>query len=451
MKVYFLRRLLLIPLTMFGVTFLVFSITRVMPGSPIERQMQEASQATLDGGSSAGGGGAGGLSEEQLEELEREYLYDKSIPVAYMMWGGLLPRERRHSQAEFRKGGEDRVGEALVTDYETEVLVTVSGTGRQAKVVREGEKVISAHYTDDESDLLADGWRVRIELPAERQEAWLRRHENKTLEDAPSNYDARAVVFKARFSGVLQGDLGRSSEFGDPVLDLIWERLPIAAYFGILTAIISYGICLPLGIVKAIKHRTLLDNLSSVLIFVGYAIPGFALGAILVIYLGARWHVFPIMGLTSSDSSTMTSWEQVKDLAAHTVLPLSCYIVGSFAWLTMMMKNNLMDNLAADYVRTAVAKGVGFNRAVYRHAFRNSFIPIAASLGSIITIFVGGSILIETIFDIEGFGLLQFRALLGSDVNVIMGTLVISSFLMLLGNVLSDFIVAFVDPRVKFS
>ena len=450
MKVYFLRRLLLIPLTMFGVTFLVFSITRVMPGSPIERQMQEASQATLDGGSSAGGGG-GALSEEQLEELEREYLYDKRIPIAYMMWAGLLPRERRHAQAEFRKGGEDRVGEALVKDYKTEVLVTVSGTGRQAKVVRKGTEVISARFTDDGSELLADGWKVRIELPSVRQEAWLRRHTNKTLEDAPSNYDARAVVYKARFSGLLQGDLGRSSEYGDPVIELIWQRFPIAAYFGLLTAIISYGICLPLGIVKAIKHRTLLDNLSSVLIFVGYAIPGFALGAILVIYLGARWHVFPIMGLTSSDAATMTSWEQIKDLAAHTVLPLSCYIVGSFAWLTMMMKNNLMDNLAADYVRTAVAKGVGFNKAVYRHAFRNSFIPIAASLGSIITIFVSGSILIETIFDIEGFGLLQYRALVGSDVNVIMGTLVISSFLMLLGNVLSDFIVAFVDPRVKFS
>ena len=448
MKAYFLRRLLLVPITMLGVTFLVFAITRIMPGGPIERQMQEAAKASIDG--SSGGGGGAGLSEEQLEELEREYGYDKIIPVAYLQWTGLIPRERRHSQAEFEEGGEERIGEALIGNHDTEVLVNLSGTGRQAKVVREGREVASATYVDSGQEIAGDGWKVRIELPEDRQEAWLRRHKGKTLEDAPDNYDARAVVFKTRFSGVLQGDFGRSTEFGDPVIALIKDRLPIAAYFGILTALISYGVCLPLGVVKAIKHRTAIDNLSSILIFVGYAIPGFALGAVLVIFTGVRMHLFPFMGLTSPDFETLDTWGKIKDLAHHTVLPLMCYVVGSFAWLTMLMKNNLMDNLAADYVRTAVAKGVSFRRAVFRHAFRNSFIPIATSLGNLITIFVGGSILIETVFDIQGFGLLQYQAILGTDQNVIMGTLVFASFLMVMGNILSDVIVAFVDPRVKF-
>ena len=124
--------------------------------------------------------------------------------------------------------------------------------------------------------------------------------------------------------------------------------------------------------------------------------------------------------------------------------------MGAFAWMTMMMKNNLMDNLAADYVRTAVAKGVGFNRAVFNHAFRNSFIPIASSLGQLITLIVTGSLLIETVFDIQGFGLLQFRAITAPDQMLIMGTLTVASFLMVMGNILSDVIVAFVDPRVKF-
>jgi len=132
------------------------------------------------------------------------------------------------------------------------------------------------------------------------------------------------------------------------------------------------------------------------------------------------------------------------------VLPLICYVIGGFAWLTMMMKNNLMDNLAADYVRTAVAKGVSFRRAVFRHAFRNSFIPIASTLGHLITIFMGGSLLIESVFDIQGFGLLQYQALLGRDQTLIMGTLTITAFLMILGNILSDVIVAFVDPRIKY-
>ena len=186
------------------------------------------------------------------------------------------------------------------------------------------------------------------------------------------------------------------------------------------------------------------------LIFIGYSIPGFALGAILLVHLGARMNLFPLFGLTSPDFDELDTWAKIKDLAHHTVLPLICYIVGSFAMLTMMTKNNLMDNLAADYVRTAVAKGAGFRKAVFGHAFRNSMIPIATSLGDLVTIFVGGSMLIETVFDIQGFGLLQYQSVIDRDVPVIMGTLTIAAFLMLIANVISDFIVAMVDPRIKF-
>ena len=247
------------------------------------------------------------------------------------------------------------------------------------------------------------------------------------------------------------GDLGRSTDFEDPVWNLIKGRIPVALYFGILTALITYGVCLPLGILKAIRHRTMIDNLTSVLIFVGYAIPGFALGALMLVYLGAREEVVSPFGLTDPNFDDMGTWDQFVDLLHHTALPLLCYVVGGFAWLTMMMKNNLMDNLAADYVRTAVAKGVSFKSAVFKHAFRNSFIPIASTLGQLITILVSGSILIESVFDIQGFGLLQYQALLGRDQTVIMGTLTIAAFLLVLGNILSDLIVAMVDPRVKFN
>ena len=176
----------------------------------------------------------------------------------------------------------------------------------------------------------------------------------------------------------------------------------------------------------------------------------FALGAILLVHLGARMNLFPLFGLTSPDFDQMNDWGKFKDLAHHTVLPLICYMIGSFAMLTMMTKNNLMDNLAADYVRTAVAKGAGFRRAVFGHAFRNSMIPIATSIGDLVTVFIGGSMLIETVFDIQGFGLLQYQAVLARDVPVIMGTLTVAAFLMMLGQVISDFIVAIVDPRIKF-
>jgi microcin C transport system permease protein len=231
---------------------------------------------------------------------------------------------------------------------------------------------------------------------------------------------------------------------------MILTRMPVAVYFGLLTAIITYAVCLPLGVLKALKHRTFIDTSSSVLIFLGYSIPGFALGAILLVHLGARMNLFPLFGLTSPGFEDLDNFGKIKDLAHHTVLPLICYIIGSFAMLTMLTKNNLMDNLAADYVRTAVAKGVSFPKAVFGHAFRNSMIPVATSLGSLVEIFIGGSMLIETVFDIQGFGLLQYQSVIARDVPVIMGTLTIAAFLMLLGHVISDFIVAMVDPRIKF-
>lgn len=464
MKVYFLRRLLLVPLTVLGVTFLVFAITRVMPGSPLERELQAAAAGTSEGGGGGGSGGqSGALSEEQIESFEREYLYDKSVVVAYMTWLGIYPRERLYSYAEFKlteQGGqlsEETIGGGVVEDPEIQVEVSLAGIGSPVLVQRQDGKIEWAKYVDKDKDkprnewkdIRVDGWEYRYETAKERFEVHKKREGGETRRTV-SNYLPRVVIYKTRKSGILQGDMGKSSVFGEPVLDLIKSRMPVALYFGILTTILTYGVCLPLGIVKAIKHRTPIDNLSSVAIFLGYAVPGFALGALLLVYFGAYKPIFPMVGLVSEDYESMSFIDQLKDRAWHTVLPLISYVIGSFAWMTMMMKNNLMDNLAADYVRTAVAKGVSFNRAVFRHAFRNSFIPIATSLGQLITIIVSGSLLIETVFDIQGFGLLQFRAITGPDQMLIMGTLTVASFLMIMGNILSDLIVAFIDPRVKF-
>ena len=447
MKAYFIRRLMLVPITLLGVTMIVFALTRIMPGSPMERAMQQASQASDQSAKSSNDESSqGGLNDDQLEELEEEYGYDKSIRVAYLQWLGILPRERLISKGEIKKGGEDVIGGDLIKDPESETLVVLKGSGRQVLVSKKDPD--AAIFLDTGKRVVDSGWKVRIDTPKDRAERWARRNQESADKAPEKSY--RAVVYKTKFSGLLQGDLGRSATYQDKVSDMILRRVPIAVYFGILSTIIIYTICIPLGILKAIKHRTFMDNATSVLVFVGYSIPGFALGAILLVYLGARMGWFPLFGLMSPDAEDLSFWGKVKDLAHHTVLPLSCYIVGGFAYTTMMMKNNLMDNLAADYVRTAVAKGVSFRSAVFKHAFRNSFIPIATSLGGLITIFVGGSMLVETVFDIQGFGLLQFQAIQNRDNSVIMGTLTIAAFLMILGNILSDIIVAMVDPRIKF-
>ena len=146
----------------------------------------------------------------------------------------------------------------------------------------------------------------------------------------------------------------------------------------------------------------------------------------------------------------MSLMEKFLDIAWHTILPLFSYVIGSFTVMTLLMKNTLMDNLASDYVRTAIAKGLSFNKAVFRHALRNSLIPIATSFGNNISIILSGSFLIETVFNINGMGLLGYESVVDRDYPVVMGILVISSLLFMIGNILSDICVALVDPRVKF-
>ncbi len=445
MKSYFLRRLLLIPPTLVGITLLVFMVTRFVPGGPMDRMLQEAARGADQGGKRASSSQSqGGMTDEQLEELEEQYGLDKPVFVAYLQWLGLAPRETRISKGEFGEQDDEKISGAVDPNTTTVVL---RSDGRAVKVTRANGAIASAVFQETGKPVAEEGWKFRYETEKDRQDRYRRR--NTDSAEAPS-YLPRAVAYQTRFAGMLEGDLGRSQIYNEPVGQMILGRMPIAAYFGLLTAIITYSVCLPLGVLKALKHRTFIDTASSVLIFLGYSIPGFALGAILLVQLGARMSLFPLFGLTSPEFDQMGDWDKIKDLAHHTVLPLICYVIGSFAMLTMLTKNSLMDNLAADYVRTAMAKGTSFPRAVFGHAFRNSMIPVATSLGTLVTIFIGGSMLIETVFDIQGFGLLQYHSVLQRDVPVIMGTLTIAAFLMLLGQVLSDVAVAMVDPRIKF-
>jgi microcin C transport system permease protein len=248
----------------------------------------------------------------------------------------------------------------------------------------------------------------------------------------------------------LQLNLGQSFRYNEPVLQVITQRLPVSIYYGLVTAFFVYAISIPLGILKAIKHRTSVDNLSSVLIFIGYAIPGFALGAVLVNLLAVQFQIFPLGGFQSPGGAAMPAMAKAVDIAWHSVLPLIAYLIGAFAIDTMLMKNSLMENMSADYVRTALAKGLSWRRAVFVHALRNSLIPMATSIGSLLGIFVAGSFLIERVFNIEGIGLLAFEAIQSRDFPVVMGILVIESVLLMLGNLVSDLAVAFVDPRVRF-
>jgi microcin C transport system permease protein len=251
-------------------------------------------------------------------------------------------------------------------------------------------------------------------------------------------------------SKVLRGDLGQSTRYYDPVWDMIKERIPISLYFGILSLIMIYGVCIPLGMAKAIRHKTGFDNITSIIIFTGYAIPGWVAGVFALVLFASNFDLFPLGGLVSELFEEMNLFEKILDIAWHTILPLFSYVIGSFTVMTLLMKNTLMDNLSSDYVRTAIAKGLPFKKAVLNHAMQNSLIPLATSFGNNISILLMGSFLIEKVFNINGMGLLGYESILDRDYPVVMGILVISSLLFMIGNILSDICVAYVDPRVRF-
>ncbi|MGE9291368.1 MAG: ABC transporter permease subunit [Puniceicoccales bacterium] len=336
MKVYFLKRLLLVIPTLLGITLVVFAITRFLPGGPVEQALMQGQMA--EGETSRSSGEGFGLAPGQIEQLEAYYGFDKPWFAAYADWIGQ----------------------------------------------------------------------------------------------------------------VIRGDLGQSYRYQTPVTSMILERVPISAYYGLITFILTYSICVPLGILKAIKHRTHLDGFTSIVVFTGYAIPGYVLAALLLVFFAFQLEWFPTGGFVSPDFADLSFPDQVMDLISHSVLPMVCYMIGSFAFLTLLMKNSLLDNLAADYMRTATSKGLSFRRSVFRHALRNSLIPIATNFDNALSIFVAGSFLIEKIFSIDGMGLLGYTALIERDYPVVMGILLISSILLLIGNILSDMLVASIDPRVRF-
>ncbi len=359
---YFIRRLLLVPLTFLIITLMVYTIIRKAPGGPIERaRLQLLSSQGQEGGggtAAATSGEEGDLPPEAIKELQEYYKLDRSIPVGYLIWLGLWP--------DAQKGD--------------------------------------------------------------------------------------------RFSGILQGDFGKSYKYSKPVLSTIIGRFPISIYFGLIGYLASWFICIPLGVFKALKHRSTFDTVTSIVVFLGYSIPGFVAAlALLLLFATNNYglNLFPLGDFRSENWNEMwakgDTWWCIKDQINHTVVPVIAYMMAGFATMTILMKNSLLDNLGSDYVRTAFAKGLTEKRVIFIHALRNSLIPICVGVGHAIGLILAGSFLIEKTCNIPGMGLLGFDSLIERDYPVLMGILTIAVLIRLAGNIISDLVLAAVDPRVRFS
>ena len=246
-------------------------------------------------------------------------------------------------------------------------------------------------------------------------------------------------------------DLGRSFFQNKDVWSLIVEKLPVSVSLGLWTFFISYLIAVPLGVAKAVRAGSRFDLATTLLVLVGYAIPGFVLGVAMLVIFGGQLQWFPLRGLTSGNWEELSVGGKVVDYLWHITLPVTAMVVGSFAVTTMLTKNSFLEEIRKQYVLTARAKGLDERRVLWKHVFRNALMPIIAGFpAAFLGAFFTGSLLIETLFSLDGLGLLSYESVIRRDYPVVLGTLYLFTLIGLLTKLISDLMYVWVDPRVKF-
>ncbi len=249
-------------------------------------------------------------------------------------------------------------------------------------------------------------------------------------------------------------EFGRSFQDNRPVLEKIAERLPITLAMNLFAVLIAYGIAIPLGVYSATHSGTALDRFLTFLLFALYSLPSFWVAMLAVTFLCNPEYLalFPTGGIRSIFHSEQWSlWQRIVDYAWHLTLPMLVYTYASFAFISRQMRSALLEVLRQDYIRTAYAKGLPERVVIWKHAVRNSLIPIITLLAGILPSLIGGSVIVETIFSIPGMGELSFRALVARDYPVIMAVFTLSAVLTLVGILLADILYAVVDPRISFA
>ena len=344
MWLYFIKRILLMIPTLFGVLLITFIITQFVPGGPVENYLLAARGA---GGGSDGAGmsierlSSQGIDEQRLEEIKALYGFDKPAPERFVQ---------------------------MIGQY-------------------------------------------------------------------------------------LRFDLGTSFYHHRSVLELIIEKLPVSISLGLWTFMLSYLVAVPLGVAKAVRHGTRFDFFTTLIVLAGYAMPGFVLGLVLLVLFGGGgfWPLFPLRGLTSPNWDELSMMGKAADYLWHIILPVTAMVSGGFASLAMLTKNSFLEEIRKQYVTTARAKGLSNKKVLWKHVFRNALVPIVTGFpAAFVTAFFTGALLIETLFSLDGLGLLGYESVLRRDFPVVLGTLYLFTLIALLTKLITDFCYVWVDPRVKF-
>ena len=244
-------------------------------------------------------------------------------------------------------------------------------------------------------------------------------------------------------------DFGEAFADGRKVKDKILERLPITLTINLLSLGLVLLIAIPIGIMSATRQYSFIDRFTTVFVFVGFSTPSFWLALLLIYMLGVQWGLLPISGIQSLDTASLTFWGRISDWGRHLILPVLVSAFGGLAGFSRYVRNNMLEVLRQDYIRTAWAKGLPEKIIIYKHTLRNALMPVITILGLSLPGIIGGSVIMETVFSIPGMGLLLYQAVFSRDYNLAMGILVPAAFLTMLGNFLADIAYAFTDPRVR--
>jgi microcin C transport system permease protein len=261
------------------------------------------------------------------------------------------------------------------------------------------------------------------------------------------------IRFFTMMKNYLLLDFGDSYYHHRSVTSLVISKLPVSMSLGLWSFIIVYGVCIPLGVKKAVRDGSRFDFISSTIILVGYAIPGFVLAIVLIVLFGGGsfWNIFPLRGLVSDNFNQLSLFHKIMDYLWHMALPITSMAVSSLAVMTMLTKNCFLEEIRKQYVVTARAKGLSENQVLYGHIFRNGIIPLITGFpGAFIMAFFSGSLLIETIFSLDGMGLLAYESILNRDYPVVLGTLFLFTILGLIARLISDLSYVVIDPRITF-
>ena len=333
---YVIRRLLLMVPTFLGATLLVFIILQMAPGGPLEKTIMQIQMGGSQGGGE-GGGPSGAqssgtlLPKRALKELERFYGFDKPIWQRYLIWLGVWPREIKHRNLAFKIG-------------ETEKKKNM-GKRRFAYVKIHGSKL----EVFDKEGNISKLWKARFDMDISDEE--IKNFEALKNEGKLQDINKlEATIFETEFSGVLTGNLGKSYTYQQPVVEVMKPRFRVSILLGLTGFLISYLVCIPLGIKKALNHGSTFDLTSSSIVFMAYSIPGWAFGGVLLVLFGGGsfWDVFPLGGLHSPQEiwQNLSFFEKVINQIHHMILPIIAWTITSFATLTILMKNSLLDNLS---------------------------------------------------------------------------------------------------------